>query len=91
MGFLADRNPRGGSYETPDLDINYGIGNRIQLKYEVPVGIQEVRGDESHVVAGLGNSLFGVKYRFYEHHYKNHMKDESAKSSSARRSIHSFC
>ncbi len=24
------------SYETPILDINYGLGDRIQLKYEVP-------------------------------------------------------
>ena len=75
MGFLGDRNPSGGAYRIPDLDINYGVGSRIQLTYEIPLGMQELRGDVSHVVAGLGNSLVGVKYRFYEHHYKNHFKD----------------
>ena len=72
MGYLGQRSPFGGYFETPDIDINYGLGSRIQLKYELPLSIQE---DPSHVNAGLGNSLLGVKYRFYEHHYKTHMKD----------------
>ena len=75
MGYLGDRNPFGGSYETPDIDINYGVGSRIQLKYELPLSIQETRGDSGHVDAGLGNSLLGVKYRFYEHHFKTRMHD----------------
>jgi hypothetical protein len=74
-GFLGDRNPFGGSYETPHIDINYGVGNRIQLKYEVPLSIAEMRGDPGHVAAGLGNSLLGVKYRFYQRHSKTHVKD----------------
>jgi hypothetical protein len=75
MGFLGDRSPFRGSYQTPDLDINYGLGNRIQLKYELPLAIQETRGDSGRVAAGLGNSLLGVKYRFYERHYKTKMED----------------
>src|ERR1035441_544182 len=59
-GFIGERSPFGGSYETPNIDINYGVGNRIQLKYEVPLSIQEMPGDSSHVAAGLGNSLLGV-------------------------------
>jgi hypothetical protein len=74
-GFIGERNRFGGSYETPNIDINYGVGNRIQLKYEVPLSIQETRGDSAHVVAGLGNSLLGVKYRFYQRHSKTHVKD----------------
>ena len=72
MGFTGERNPFGGSYETPNMDVNYGVGNRIQLKYEVPLSIEEMRGDASHVAAGLGNSLLGLKCRFYEHHSKTH-------------------
>jgi hypothetical protein len=34
-----------------------------------------MRGDSSHVAAGLGNSLLGVKYRFYERHSKTHLHD----------------
>jgi hypothetical protein len=75
MGYLGARNPFGGYYETPDIDINYGVGSRIQLKYELPLSIQEARGDSSHVDAGLGNSLLGVKYRFYERRSKTHVRD----------------
>jgi hypothetical protein len=66
---VGERNPSGGSYETPNIDINYGIGSRIQLKYEVPLSIQESRDASSdHLAAGLGSSLLGVKWRFYAHH-----------------------
>jgi hypothetical protein len=76
MGFIGERNPFGGSYDTPNLDINYGLGNRIQLKYEVPLSIVEMRGDSSHVLAGPGNSLMGMKYRFYQRHSRSHVKDD---------------
>jgi hypothetical protein len=76
MGFIGERSPSGGSYETPIIDINYGLGNRIQFKYEVPLSMQEIRGDQTHLVAGLGNSLMGVKYRFYQRHSQTHTKDD---------------
>jgi hypothetical protein len=75
MGFLGERNAFIGAYETPNLDFNYGVGNRIQLKYEVPLSMVEMRGDPSHVAAGLGNSLLGVKYRFFQRHSKSQIKD----------------
>jgi len=75
MGFVGERNPFGGSYDTPIIDINYGLGNRIQLKYEAPMSMQETRGDSNHLVAGLGNSLLGVKYRFYQRHSKTRVRD----------------
>jgi len=55
----------------PDIDINYGIGSRLQLKYEVPLGIQESPDSPGQIAAGLGNSLLGVKWRFYAHHPKS--------------------
>jgi hypothetical protein len=70
LGFIGERSRFQGAYSTPDIDINYGLGNRIQLKYEVPLAIQEMRGDSGHVAAGLGDSLLGVKYRFYQRHSK---------------------
>ena len=75
LGFIGDRSPSGGTYQTPDIDINYGLGNRIQLKYEAPLSIQETRGDSGHVLAGPGNSLLGVKYRFYQRHSRTRVKD----------------
>jgi hypothetical protein len=75
LGFVGDRNPLSGSYETPNIDINYGVGNRIQLKYEVPLSLEEMRGDPDHLAAGPGNSLLGLKYRFYQRHSRTHLKD----------------
>jgi hypothetical protein len=75
LGFIGERNRFGGSYEIPDIDINYGLGSRIQLKYELPLSAQEMRGDSSHFLAGLGNSLLGVKYRFFERHSKTHIRE----------------
>jgi hypothetical protein len=70
--FIGDRNPQSGAYQTPDLDTNYGLGDRIQLKYELPLAVAETRpqpaqGTGGTVLAGLGESLLGFKFRFYEH------------------------
>lgn len=67
LGLIGDRNRTQGSYATPNFDINYGLGDRIQLKYELPFNLQQTRGDSGHVLGGLGNSLLGLKWRFYEH------------------------
>jgi hypothetical protein len=48
--------------EAPLLDINYGVGDRIQLKFELPWLILN-EGDD-RIRSGLGNSLVGVKWRF---------------------------
>src|SRR5271163_4095019 len=78
FGWVGDRNPAAGAYQVPDFDFNYGLGDRIQLKYELPIAIEENRvlppvGATQPVVpgsvlGGLGESLLGVKWRFYEHH-----------------------
>jgi hypothetical protein len=76
FGWIGDRNPGSGNYQIPDFDINYGLGDRIQLKYELPIAIEEARplpasaagpAQEGLVLVGLGESLMGVKMRFYEH------------------------
>lgn len=64
IGMVGERNLAEGAYALPNLDVNYGLGERIQLKYELPLAIQEFRG--SHVAGGIGNSLLGVKWRFYQ-------------------------
>ncbi len=77
FGWIGDRNPADGAYQVPDFDINYGLGDRLQLKYELPIAIEEIRplpatygapAQAGHVIAGLGESLLGIKWRFYEHH-----------------------
>jgi hypothetical protein len=79
FGFVGDRNAGSGVYQVPDVDINYGLGERIQLKYEIPVALSEIRyqpGDAAtdtaatygQVIGGIGESQPGIKWRFYEHH-----------------------
>ncbi|HTF64363.1 MAG TPA: hypothetical protein VK638_16900 [Edaphobacter sp.] len=63
---VGRRNPAEGRYSLPNLDLNYGLGDRIQLKYEMAYGIEEVRGSTPSLAGGVGNSLAGVKYRFFE-------------------------
>jgi|KBSMisStaDraftv2_1062788.scaffolds.fasta_scaffold06101_6 hypothetical protein len=71
FGLLGQRNPFAGEYEVPNIDLNYGLGHRVQLKFEIPLSVTETRGDDAHVLAGPGNSLLGVKWRFYAHHPKS--------------------
>jgi hypothetical protein len=53
----------GTATELPLFDINYGVGERIQLKYELPWIWQD---DDEGTRSGLGNSLVGVKVRFFD-------------------------
>jgi hypothetical protein len=57
--------------------MNYGLGDRLQLKYEIPITLKETRPQPATasdpavpgtVIGGLGESLLGIKWRFYEHH-----------------------
>src|SRR5881296_807703 len=48
--------------EAPFLDINYGAGERVQLKFEIPwLSVSESSAPNR---TGLGNSTVGVKWRF---------------------------
>ena len=49
---------------TPDVDINFGIGDRIQLTYEN--AWLRVHDLPASARFGLGQSNFGVKWRFYD-------------------------
>jgi len=48
----------------PDLDINFGLGDRIQLTYEN--AWLRVQSPSSSAKFGLGQSNPGVKWRFYD-------------------------
>jgi len=74
FGWIADHNPGNAYYETPDIDMNYGWGDRIQLKYEMPMAVATDPNNTSR--AGLGESLIGVKWRPYEHHADGEPKSD---------------
>jgi hypothetical protein len=65
-GWIANHNPGLASYQLPDFDINYGWGDRLQLKYELPIAAATDQHNTTRV--GLGESLLGVKWRYFEHH-----------------------
>ena len=62
FAFTFERSAGRRELEAPLLDLNYGLGERLQLKYEVPwVHLDEPGSGTSD---GLGNSTAGVKWRF---------------------------
>jgi len=64
IAFTAEKRRTEKTYETPILDINYGLGERIQLKYEVPWLVLDEPGQRTK--NGLGSSLIGLKWRFFD-------------------------
>src|SRR5438046_1585637 len=58
------RTPAEKYIEAPLFDINYGIGDRIQLKVEMPWVRQSTA--DGPTLKGAGNVLSGVKWRFYD-------------------------
>lgn len=64
LGFTIEKSRSETFFEAPILDINYGLGERIQFKYEVPWLILDEEGGGAR--SGLGDSQIGVKYRFLD-------------------------
>ena len=59
---LATRTSDGSTYELPLIDVNYGLGDRLQLKLETPYEIDTHDGRHG----GVGSGLLGVKWRFLD-------------------------
>ncbi len=74
LGWIGNHNPGYSYYQLPDIDMNYGWGDRIQLKFELPIAAAT---DENNTTrAGLGESLLGVKWRYFEHHTAGQPKSD---------------
>jgi hypothetical protein len=52
------------AYQVPQIDLNFGVGDRIQLTYEIPYVFQESSGQTG--VTGWGNAYPGIKWRFLD-------------------------
>jgi hypothetical protein len=66
VNFLATmlRSRSGGDFEAPNVDLNYGLGNHIQLKFEAPWMLRKETGERT--IGGPGNSMAGIKWRFLD-------------------------
>ena len=74
LGWIANHNPGQSYYEIPDVDMNYGWGNRIQLKWEQPLAAGTNANNSTGV--GLGESLLGIKFRAYQHYIPGKKKTD---------------
>jgi hypothetical protein len=51
-------------FQVPQIDVNFGLGDRIQLTYEIPWVVQREPGQP--VQNGWSNAFAGVKWRFLD-------------------------
>jgi hypothetical protein len=56
--------PGTSSWQLPQLDVNYGVGERVQLTVEIPYVLQSTTGEGT--TSGWGNAFPGVKWRFFD-------------------------
>ncbi len=52
------------AYQVPQLDLNFGVGDRIQLTYQIPYVLQSSSGGPYQ--SGWSNAYPGVKWRFLD-------------------------
>ena len=64
LGYTIDRQSGDNEYQIPILDVNYGWGDRVQLKYEMPYIYAGI--GHAPLISGPGDSKFGVKVRFFQ-------------------------
>jgi hypothetical protein len=64
LGLSTERRPGLQLSEAPAVDLNYGVGDAVQLKFEVPFLIKEESGEARQ--SGFGNAGVGVKWRFHD-------------------------
>ena len=65
LGTSTERRPGSQQSELPLLDLNYGLADTVQLKYEVPFLLEREAGEAQRT--GWGNAEVGVKWRFIDH------------------------
>jgi hypothetical protein len=52
------------AYQIPQIDLNFGLGPRIQLTYEVPYGLES--SPNAPLQSGWSNAYPGIKWRFLD-------------------------
>lgn len=63
LASAGDRTSEGWRFTGFDADINYGLGERLQLKIDAPWDFRRQDGTWS---SGLGKANFGIKWRFLD-------------------------
>ena len=64
LGYVPTAVPGSRSDQLPQLDVNFGLGERLQLTYELPYVIESDAGKSNRT--GWSNSVVGIKWRFVD-------------------------
>lgn len=64
IAYTLEKRHTTATHETPILDLNYGVGDNVQIKYEVPWLVFHESGGGTK--SGRGNSVAGIKWRFFD-------------------------
>ena len=61
--FDGDISRNASNWNLSLMDINYGIGDNLQFKYELPYINSQA---DNSTITGVGTSKVGIKYKFFE-------------------------
>jgi hypothetical protein len=64
LATMLTTEPGSTTTQLPLLEVNFGLGDRLQLSFGIPYVSQSTSGAPQH--SGWGNALFGVKWRFLD-------------------------
>lgn len=64
IAYTGEKRSSSFRYELPIIDINYGVGDTVQLKIES--SYVHLKEDSDIHAQGIGNATIGIKWRFYE-------------------------
>jgi hypothetical protein len=64
VAFTTEKSRKEQLFEAPLFDINYGVGEHIQIKLEIPWLVRDEESERTR--SGLGNVLLGFKWRFLD-------------------------
>lgn len=64
LGSMPTVATHAASYQLPQIDLNFGVGDRIQLTYEIPYVLQTTNGAPRET--GWSNAYPGLKWRFLD-------------------------
>jgi hypothetical protein len=61
--FTLNRTPGSTQMNAPVLDMNYGLP-QLQIEFDIPIAVSS--DDRKGTNAGLGDLLYGIKWRFFD-------------------------
>lgn len=64
LASMTTRSAGTTAWQIPQIDLNFGLGDRIQLTYEVPYVVQSA--NDAPQTSGWSNAYPGIKWRFFD-------------------------